>query len=754
MFLWIDTSRPTALVSLRLASLALTLLVGQQLFAQDNETPLTDAALLADAARRGPAVAAVLDSPRETPGEKLLAILTLLDLGEADLAEAIWNTSAQADFDDDACAALATQFGTARLMRLTRREMSATDETPAQFVGAKKLVNRCLEMASQQARDPQRIAKLVAELNDPSPPIRKAARVDLAATGTAGAVACLEALAQTEDESVRANLMFGLTNLHPEVEPLLLATLADGSGHCRRDVAELAGYLRLGPATPWLAALAGGLDNEPAVASAAAAALQKMNLPVPTRRDIPTFFRNEIKRMERGVASNSRPAASLYQWWTFEATTGSFSVREVSIAGYQVLAAARLARTLGSLPGATADDQYASLISAFQVAKLLGTESPAAAQKFAAALGPEQLGEVLAKAVKENKVAAAIACAKLLGEQVDSQAFRSTGGRPSPLATAVGHADRELRYVALEAIMKLSPQATFAGASNVPKALWEFAAGASAPEAVVASLIAVRGSNWAAQLRERGLNATAVTSGSQALAIATESPSLSLILLDSDIGRPSLREMVFQLRSHSRTGRIPIAVLSSLSSLDRSRRIADHDDRLIAVPRPHDEVAMDDLIRQLNELGHSQESLERRTQQAVQALTWIGQLLEAGHPYDELLRGSAVLQETVYLPELVEPSLRALAVVGTAGSQQTLLDLASQNSQPIELRQRAATSFATNITRFGKQLTAAEIHRQYDRYNASEAADEATQQLLSRMLDVLEGKNSPMANPKDASPGT
>ncbi|MGI9430063.1 MAG: hypothetical protein ACR2NM_15495, partial [Bythopirellula sp.] len=420
--------------------------------------------------------------------------------------------------------------------------------------------------------------------------------------------------------------------------------------------------------------------------------------------------------------------------------------------GWQVLAIARLSGALARLPSASDTDQYRWLIYAYQVAELLGNEPSAVTQKFAASLGAKGLGEALAKAIKENQVAAAIACAKLLGDQADSEAFRSAGVQPSPLAAAVGHVDRELRYVALEAIMKLSPQTTFSGASNVPKALWEFAAGAGAPQAVAASLIAVRSSDWAAQLRERGFDATPTTSGSQSLAFATESPRLSLILIDSDIGRPQLREVLFQLRSHSRSGRIPIAVLSSLHNLDQSRRIADHDDRMIAVPRPHDPVSMDDIVSQLKELGHPQPSPERRLEQALQALTWIGQLLDQGHPYDELHRGASVLQETIYVPELLEPSLRALTIVGTAGSQQALLDLVSQNTQPIELRHRAADAFASSVQSFGKQLTPLEIRRQYDRYNASEAADEETQKVLGQLLDVLERKNLPATSSGGPSP--
>ncbi|NOY28738.1 MAG: hypothetical protein GXP28_00760 [Planctomycetes bacterium] len=695
-----------------------------------------------------PAVTAILDSSRETPIEQVLALLTLIDLGEEDVAVVLWKSLGQADFEDAVCAELAAELGTARLMKLARRE--------AAFAGARNFVDRCLNAAAAQAHDPQRLAKLIADLNDPTAAVRRAARVDLSALGTVGAAACLEALAQTEEELKRANLMFGLTSLHPEINPLLLAALADGRGHFRRDAAELAGYLDVREATPWLAAMVSGDEADPAAISAAVAALSKLDLPIPTARETRTLLMEEIEKIEAGAAIQNIKAewptggSGKVTWWSWLQESGKFESSEYDPTMFSTLAAERFARMLVSCGEPTPRERQLALIYHFETREIL---SKATSSQMEEEYSTQEISATLTVALDHNQSRAAIFCAQILGSRGDAAALVSTRSRPSPLAAAVGQADRELRYAALEAIMKLSPQKTFAGASHVPKALWEFAAGTGAPHAVAASSVAIRGSHWAAHLREIGFDATPTTSGSQAIALAIASPRLSFILIDSDIGRPLLREVVFQLRSHPRTGRIPIAVLSSSHHLDRSRRIAAEDDWLIAVPRPHSAEAMKSLVGRLKEFDRSQESLEHRAEQAVQALTWIGQLLENGHPYDELHRGAAVLQETVYVPELFEPTLRALAVVGTAESQQTLLNLASQNSQPIELRRNAAGAFATSVQRVGRQLTTAQIHRQYDRYNASGTADEATQQVLGQVLDALEKKTPPAPSPGIATPG-
>ena len=71
---------------------------------------------------------------------------------------------------------------------------------------------------------------------------------------------------------------------------------------------------------------------------------------------------------------------------------------------------------------------------------------------------------------------------------------------------------------------------------------------------------------------------------------------------------------------------------------------------------------------------------------------------------------------------------------------QSLLELAGQLTQPLEVRQAAAGAFAASVARFGTLLTTREINEQYDRYNASEVQDEETQRLLAGILDVMEAR--------------
>jgi hypothetical protein len=180
--------------------------------------------------------------------------------------------------------------------------------------------------------------------------------------------------------------------------------------------------------------------------------------------------------------------------------------------------------------------------------------------------------------------------------------------------------------------------------------------------------------------------------------------------------------------------------------LELAQRIAAANPGVLAAPRPRAKgalAAMADRAIALN--GQPPATKEQRTAEAAQALAWLAKLLAAGSPYDELERGAALLNRTLYIPELSAASLEVLAALRSAESQSLLVDYASSQTFPIEGRRSAVAALAANVKRFGVQLTRPQIVRQYDRYNASETADKDTQQVLSQILDILEKKPAPPA---------
>ena len=160
------------------------------------------------------------------------------------------------------------------------------------------------------------------------------------------------------------------------------------------------------------------------------------------------------------------------------------------------------------------------------------------------------------------------------------------------------------------------------------------------------------------------------------------------------------------------------------------------------MPRPHGDGAMATLVNEALALRPLPLApTEERTAQAKQALEWIAKLLVAGAPYDELERNAHLVDRTLLMPELAGPSVAVLAALGTSESQTMLVDFASLGTLPIETRQAAAEALAASVAKFGVQLKRDQVVIQYDRYNASESADAATQKVLARVLDVIEKKD-------------
>lgn len=572
-------------------------------WAQQEETATLS---LADAAPRGPAVASVLDMPRKTPTQQLGAIFTLLDLGEADVAGVLWKDFDGEKLEDVAKAALVSKFGAARFLKLARYDDAG--ETASGLAGTRRFAESCLEASAKVSSDPQRLAKLIGDLSGESAEVRQAARSDLAVVGDAGAIACLEALAQATNPQLRTELMLALARMRPGVEPMLVAAIAGGHGQFRRDVVELVGYLHLQDAVPWLAALAAGADNDQTVVSTARAALAKMGLSSPSAEEARTLIRNEIWRLET-LPSQSGDVAI---WWSWQHSTppimnpepGKLVSHQHPLATIHKLSNYRLASVLNAIGEPSEDDRQTKTIYWMETIEVRAVAEDLDWEKYST----QVLSETLANALHGDHLAAATQCTAQLGRRADAAALQSMGKKRSALAAALAHSNRELRYTALEAIMAIKPQQTFAGASGVSPALWYFATSAE-PE---------------------------------------------------------------------------------------------------------------------------------QTKQAAAALGWLAELLERGHPYDEMLRDANRISLTLYQPELTEPTLRVLAVLGTADSQQLLLNFISTGTLPIESRRTASKALTSSFERYGKLLTSDEILRQYDRYNASETADSDTQEVLGEVLDLLE----------------
>lgn len=739
----IDRSHTRRSLSAVAAAMILAVAPTSSLMAQ--EPAAAAAPTLAEFARRDPAIAAVLEMKRTTPAEQLRAILMLIDLGHDDVAAQLLPELLAAKLDDAQKAALVGQFGTAKFLRLIRLDPPvAKDAPPNQLAGVRDFAQSCIVAADAAAKDPKRIAQLIAQLNAPAEADRYTARVDLRAAGDAGMLAAINALAAAKDESTRGNLLAALADMRPAVDAPLLALLADSQGQLRRDAAELAGHLHIAPALPWLSTIAVTATDASAV-DAARKSISQLGYPEPTINEVQKLLRDRL------AAIKSTPVTTIDDgtvgvWWSWNPQTKQLAAATYGVPQLRALTAARLARALGEVGGLTEpNDRRAVLLYSLEESALLGRAADPALQEIVAKLTPSELSTTLATAMKEQYTAAAVMIAEELGRRGDLTILSSNGGQPSPLAAALTSPDRAVRFAALSALMQLNPQRSFPGSSQVANSLWYFVGGAGEPTAIAAAPAILVASDWAGKLRGQGYDAMPVKTGREALVAAIDpavAPRLGIIVLDSDIGQPLLGEVVYQLRASDLTANVPILIAASAPRLAAAQRVAEANSLVYATPRPHGDGALANVVKEALALKPTPlASTEVRTAQAKQALDWLAKLLAANAPYDELKRDAFLVDRTLLAPELAAPSIAVLAALGTPESQTALVDFASMTSLPIETRQAAADALAASVKQFGVQLKREQIVRQYDRYNASETADQPTQELMGRILDVIEKKD-------------
>jgi hypothetical protein len=685
-----------------LVALAILVMPRTSSFAQDA-APATPEILTPET---NPAVLAALELPRTEPAHYLSAVLVLVDLKRPELAAPIFTELAEQKLSDEQLAALVDQFGSHRLLELSRTASLA----PA----GQEFADRAMAAAATRARNPQRIASLIADLSAPSASARNSARYDLAATGEPGVVAALEALAREANPQHRAAIAAAVVAMDPLSVNPLLGMLATDDPALRRDVIRMLKAMRVTLAKPFI------------VGEYSSSTAERL-------------LDEAISRSKRGMRSFATDQSDAVAVWHWDDKTKKLTVATFPIEEAQVIWAARLALEYNRLRPEERLGHCQALVLGLEADAITrGRPSPAVLELLNTADG-DMLNMVLHAAMKHNFPRAAVAAAKTLGRRGDASVLSMVSPNAAPLAVALDYSDPRVRFTALSAIMELDPQTPFPGASRVPETLGYFATGASERRAIVAMPVAEHATTLAGRLANTGVEATPAGRGGSAVGLAQQSADLEMVLVDMDIDGPGIRDVLYSLRSEPATGQVPIGLLAAGDRLDAAHRLAEQHQRVVAFPRPQSDEALANLVERLTALsGRDSISPQDRAAMSGQALAWLGELLARDHTFYDLHRQAPVVTAALYMPAVTDRAINALALLGTPDSQRSLVDFASHLSVPVAAREQAARGFAASVQRHGILLTEAEILRQYDRYNSSESLDAATQKVFASLLDSIE----------------
>jgi len=685
-----------------------------------------------------PTVRGVMASNPTTPGELVRAVRVLSRLDRPRAARLLIQRFFRTNPDSATLATLAERFGTGLF--------SGFRLSPALQPEGSRLASAVLDAFHKTVTDPQQLVAAIDLLGDASPEKRKAALLRLRSAGPAAATVLISALADPRRAESYPLIEQALVLLGRDAADPLIAALESGNAELNGRIATVLGQLDATEALAFLLAPALGSTDNVTYREAASQAVVWLYGKLPSRKEAVDFLMHKARRLYAAVPTLTADERQ-GNLWRWDPAQQKLVVERATRRRIDIEAARRMITDAMVLAPAKTSLKRLRLAVLLEGAVLrhgwevnLENDEPAA---WHAALeaGPKSMLDLLAQAQRERHLATAVLAARILGLMGRVEVLHARAPYPSALTAALRQADERLRFTALEAIMRLDPVRPFPGSSHVPEVLAYFAAWQGPPLALVAHPRMAEARRLAGLLNELGYRTEIATEGRALFSLAVDSSDTELVLLAMTLNRPSTAMLVEELRRDSRTAGLPIGLIAGEDQLDQARRLADGDLLGEAMIRPHSVEAIKLLTRRLRQAADWQLATrqERRTF-ATQSLAWLADLSGRPQSLYPLQRFDVVLERALFVPKLQRQAIQALSHISTPRAQRVLVELASRATWPIEPRRAAADAFSENVRQGGILLTSDEILRQYDRYNASEEQDPATQAVLASILDTLERK--------------
>lgn len=711
------------------------------------------AATEADAPPLPAAVQAVLAAKPTKPDELVRAARTLAGLGQPALAREMLKRVLDAQLDAAALADLAERFGSPVFVTLAT-------QADVQPEGA-ELSKRVLDAWQSELQSPQRIARAIESLADPSEAKRAAAARSLLAARHAAIGPLLGALLDASRSAEHSRIRALLVAMGSEAAAPLAAVVDSDDAAAATEAARLLGELRVKDSFYWLLAPALAAESPPSLRDAAAAALQRMRGALPSVGEAAALLAQRAREHHEG----SRPTPGVIDGrateWSWDQQKKEVVGRPVAEAQMRRALAARLAQHAYQL---APNDARIRLL---HVATMLEEEvyrvgrgrplphDEGSAVQRAAAFGPAVLEDVLQHALATDHPAAGEAAVEVLAKIGSADELLFVSARPGPMALALTSPDRRLRLAAARAITQWSPKRPFPGVGQLIPTLAWFAQTKGAPRVLLAGPNAGDLRTIAGALAERKIDADVVALGSEAVLSAVGSPDYLYVILDMQLTRPQVDLVVQQLRRDPRSAELPIGLLARDGLFPAAERLARSNRGVIALPRPHRDDAIAWQSESLEALwGENAVDDAERLRQATEALDMLARWAKSEAAWFELRKAEPAVLSALRTPGLLPHALEPAAMLGTPAAQQALVRLASEETTPAEVRSAAVERFGESVKNHGILLTAAEIEQQYNRYNQSAASPPETQKILGALLDVIESriKKTPPSDPKTANP--
>jgi len=699
---------------------------------------------------KDPVVLTIREANPTTPEEIMFAIETLSGMDRPGETKFYIRKLIGLNPDQNVLAGLQAELGSGFFYRMSRDEVLKPE--------GEQLGKAVLKAAYETARDPARLRAQIKQLSEPAFQARQQAIEDLRGVGVDTLPYFLEALADSNRANEHPQIRAGIVQLGKAMIDPMLGALETPDQGLRIQVMETLGQFKSRESVKLLVGPYLFADSPPAVRQAAGRAIVAIVGEAPSRYDVEQFLYRRAREYYAGELTGRLDHENRVEMWRWDEKQKTSLPRRYAAADASRMMAARLARDLYKVAPENTDFRRFFLLTNLDFAKTeAGLDNPlpkGEGSVYAPAFdaGADVIEDVLAYAIDNEHLVAAVAATELLGDLGDAKLVQSDDGRPRPLALALRHGDRRLRVTAASAIMKIDPKQPYAGSSYLPETLGYVIRTAGSRRALTVHPSVERARSLVGMLNQIGFDADPARNGREAFLLASKNPDYEIVLIHDATNYPDANETIQMFRRDPRTSQLAIGLMVREHRVEWGKRTAELDPLVESFPRPHDPKLMAFQIARLLDLtARGLISRDERMNQAVSALAYLTQMAENREDYAfyDLYRQQESIQSAFFVPELSSKAARLMGLLGNAQAQSALVTLASQHARPLAERQAAAEGFKAAIERCGLLLKRDEIVVQYERYNQSETLDAGTQQVLADILDAIEAPSKKMSQQEE-----
>src|SRR5262245_54534390 len=619
-----------------------------------------------DATKREPLVIEMLRARNATTPEQLLsAAQSALQFGRAEECKRYLAKLIDARPADDALAPLTARYGDFLF------QLSRTADVQPEGRQVAELVQSAAQRTSQ---DSNKIAALIAQLSDQRPAAGQEALGRLVLAGTHVVNPMLHALADAGRVAEHANIRTALVQLRAVTELPLIGALDAPNEALKMQVVAVLGRMQSSRAAMYLVRPALDPKAPAELRQLAAAALQRISGATPDLYDGEKYLTREIDRLLLGDLPISHDVDDRVQLWTWDAAKQEVVPVTVFRRDAGLLLASRIANDLYALRPSDPGALQRMLLLGLEYAKTVSgldqplPTAPGTAGAAAIAAGPQIVNSVLAAALAQGRIAAAIAAAEVLAHCGDASVLHAQSGA-SPLADAMRSSDRRVRLAATLAAVRLDPGGSFPGARRVSETLGWFLGTSGSTFVLVGHPRGEEAQTLVGYMNALGYEGEGAYLGRAVVERALANPDYEFILIADSIDMPPVEELVQWLRRDFRTARLPIGVMARSERFEGLREKLADDAFTTVFPRIHSvEVATNEVQKLTATAGRNLVPRDERLAQARAALAALAVLTKNPinfAPYD-LLRLEPTLIRALNNPSLTADDGALLPALATA----------------------------------------------------------------------------------------